>query len=365
MSRVVYLHVGAPKTGTTYLQDRLGANSETLAEHGIYFPRGPLGRDPGHTHFRAALDLLGEDWGGPAGHAEGYWDALIRKVRRSRGTVIISHEILAAAPAEKIARAMADLEGSEVHVVFSARDIARQLPAFWQESIKQGRRWTFQKFLDTAQRNDNMWFWRSQSLPNVLSRWGAGLEPDHVHLVTVPQPGGPRDVLWKRFCTVFGIDPAWAPKESERINPSMGIAETALIRRLNRRLGQKGLTEHHHQTLVREMLVHQNLASREGRKATLPPRLYPWASEIAESWIEWAEGSKIDVVGDVNDLRPVPPPEGATWNDPDKPNQGKVIAAALDALVAMTEEAANRPDPNAQLTSRMSRAAKRFRGFSE
>ncbi|HEY0775270.1 MAG TPA: hypothetical protein VGD51_14370, partial [Nocardioidaceae bacterium] len=151
MSRVVYLHVGAPKTGTTYLQDRLGANSETLAEHGIYFPRGPLGRDPGHTHFRAALDLLGEDWGGPAGHAEGYWDALIRKVRRSRGTVIISHEILAAAPAEKIARAMADLEGSEVHVVFSARDIARQLPAFWQESIKQGRRWTFQKFLDTAQ----------------------------------------------------------------------------------------------------------------------------------------------------------------------------------------------------------------------
>ncbi len=42
-----------------------------------------------------------------------------------------------------------------------------------------------------------------------------------------------------------------------------------------------------------------------------------------------------------------------------------MIAAALDALVAMTEEAANRPDPNAQLTSRMSRAAKRFRGFSE
>ncbi|HSE10458.1 MAG TPA: hypothetical protein VLB29_17485 [Nocardioidaceae bacterium] len=362
MSRVVYLHVGAPKTGTTYLQDRLAANSESLAEHDIHFPRGPLGRDPGHTHFRSALDLLGEDWGGPSGHAEGYWEALMRKVRRTRGTVIISHEILSAAPKEKVAKAMADLEGSDVHVVFSARDVARQLPAFWQESIKQGRRWTFAKFLEAAQNDDDLWFWRSQCLPKVLSRWGAGLEPDHIHLVTVPPPGGPRGELWQRFCTVFGIDPSWVPKESERINPSMGIAETALIRRLNRRLGQKGLTEHHHNTLVREMLVHQNLANRDSRKATLPPHLYPWASEISERWIEWAEGSGIDVVGDVDDLRPVPPPEDAKWNDPDKPNQGRVIAAALDALVALTEEAANRPDPNAQLTARMSRAAKRLRG---
>jgi hypothetical protein len=362
MSRVVYLHVGAPKTGTTYLQDRLAANSETLSEHGIHFPRGPLGRDPGHTHFRAALDLLGEDWGGPSGHAEGYWDTLMRKVRRTSGTVVISHEILSAAPSDKIAKAMSDLEGSDVHVVFSARDLARQLPAFWQESIKQGRRWRFKQFLEAAQDNDDLWFWRSQCLPRVLSRWGAGLEPNHVHLVTVPQKGGARDELWQRFCRVFGIDPAWTPNESTRVNPSMGIAETALIRRLNRRLAQNGLSEHHHATLVREILVHQNLANRQGRKATLPPELYPWAGEIAERWIEWAEGSGIDVVGDVDDLRPVAPSDGAEWVDPDKPNQAKVIGAALDALVAMTEEAANRPDPNDQLTARMSRAAKRFRG---
>jgi hypothetical protein len=361
MSRVVYLHVGAPKTGTTYLQDRLAANSESLAEHGIHFPRGPLGRDPGHTHFRAALDLLGEDWGGPSGHAEGYWDALMRKVRRTKGTVIISHEILSAAPADRAAKAMADLEGSDVHVVFSSRDVARQLPAFWQESIKQGRRWTFKKFLRAVQDNDNMWFWRSQCLPKVLSRWGAGLEPDHVHLVTVPQPGGRPDELWRRFCTVFGIDPAWAPSESGRLNPSMGIAETALIRRLNRRLAQNGMSEHHHTTLVREILVHQNLANRDGRKATLPPELFPWAAEVAERWVEWAEGSGIDVVGDVNDLRPVPPPEDVPWVDPDEPPPGKVIGAALDALVAMTEEAASRPDPNDQVTARLTRAARRLR----
>jgi hypothetical protein len=38
MSRVVYLHVGAPKTGTTYLQDRLALNKAELSRHGVHYP---------------------------------------------------------------------------------------------------------------------------------------------------------------------------------------------------------------------------------------------------------------------------------------------------------------------------------------
>ena len=142
----------------------------------------------------------------------------------------------------------------------------------------------------------------------------------------------------------------------------MGIAETALIRRLNRRLAENGMSEYHHTTLVREIVVHQHLANRDGLKAMLPPDLHPWVAETSERWIEWAEGSGIDVVGDVNDLRPTLPDSDARWVDPDSPPPGKVIGAALDALVAMTAEAASRPDPNAQLTARMSRAAKRLFG---
>ena len=36
--RRVYLHIGAPKTGTTYVQDRLSRNAKTLAQHGVHFP---------------------------------------------------------------------------------------------------------------------------------------------------------------------------------------------------------------------------------------------------------------------------------------------------------------------------------------
>ena len=362
MSRVVHLHIGAPKTGTTYLQDRLGANAASLAAHGVHFPKGPLGLDPGNTHFKAALDLLGADWGGAPGHAEGHWEALMRRVRRTSGSVVISHEILASARPEKIERAMHDLRGSEVHVVYSARDLARQLPAVWQEGIKQGRRWTFAKFLDDMQHKPDLWWWRVLSLPGVLSRWSAGLPPERVHLVTVPHSADRPDELWLRFCQAFGIDPAWAPAEAGRANPSMGVAETALVRQLNRRLYRNGLADEHHAALVKEMLVHQNLANRKGQRATLPPALHEWAAGIAESWIDWAVGSGIEVIGDVADLRPLPPPEGEPWVDPDKPRPNDVVAAALDALVAMTEEAANRPDPNAQLSARMGRAARRLRG---
>ena len=71
MSRVVYLHIGAPKTGTTYLQDRLMLNQSSLADHGVTIPTKNRFVDADLFHFRAALDLLEQDWGGAPGHAAG------------------------------------------------------------------------------------------------------------------------------------------------------------------------------------------------------------------------------------------------------------------------------------------------------
>ena len=94
MSRVVYLHVGAPKTGTTYLQDRLALNKASLARHGVHYPLSLHA-----SQFRPALDLLEMPWGGLQEDVDGEWDALAARVRRLDGTVVVSHEILAAAQA--------------------------------------------------------------------------------------------------------------------------------------------------------------------------------------------------------------------------------------------------------------------------
>ena len=79
MADVVYLHVGAPKTGTTYIQDRLALNRSHLAQHGVRYPIG-LRTDM----FLAALDLVDKPWGGLLADAKGEWDALARRVRRVR-----------------------------------------------------------------------------------------------------------------------------------------------------------------------------------------------------------------------------------------------------------------------------------------
>ncbi len=361
-ARVVYLHIGAPKTGTTYLQDRLRVNAGGLADHGVHYPLGMRA-----SHFNAALDIVGESWGGIGAQVEGEWEKLVRRVRRLSGTVVISHEILAAAKPPQIKRVMDDLAGSEVHLVYSARDLARQVPAEWQEGVKHRRRQGFKRYLRAVQeaRRDKpqMWFWRVQGLPDVLNRWSGGLRPERVHLVTVPQPGAPNDLLWQRYCAAFGIDPSWAPEESYRTNVSIGTAEATLIRRLNRRLRMSGLASEDYRSLVREVVVHRTLAQRDGMtRVTLPPHAYPWADDVAEEWIDWIQGSGIDVVGDVDDLRPLPPPDDAVWVDPDRPRRTEMLDAALDAMVALTTEAARRPDPDAQLSARMVRAARRIRG---
>jgi hypothetical protein len=374
MTRRVYLHIGAPKTGTTYLQDRLALNAASLAEHDIHFPsRSPL-VSPGLFHFRAALDLLGQDWGGVPGHAEGNWDALVKRVHRKSGTVIVSHEILAPARPEHVARAMADLEGCEVHVVYSARDLARAIPAAWQESIKQGRKWSYRKFVRKIRRG-KPWFFRALDLPTVLATWGSGLSPERLHVVTVPHRPDPAsaelaedtspapveatsgDPLWLRFCEVFGIDPAWAPLDSGRANKSLGVAEAQMLRQLNRRLDRATRREASYDALIREMLAEDQLVGRGSAPVRLPPADYDWVEQLSGRWVDYLQQSGVHVVGDLDDLRPVRPGEDATWHNPDRVPARQRLQVSLDALAAMTREAAARPDPDQRFSRRMRQRA--------
>ncbi len=201
--------------------------------------------------------------------------------------------------------------------MYSARDLARALPAAWQESIKQGRKWAYRRFLNRVEFG-HPWFYRAFDLPTVLTNWIGGVPPERVHLVTVPQRGADPGELFRRFCTAFGIDPAWAPLDSDRLNTSLGVAETQVIRQLNRRMDRATRREKEYDELIRELLAQDRLVHRDSAPVRLPPGRFAWANEQAESWIEWVKGSGIHVVGDLDDLRPVPLGEDEPYVNPDK-----------------------------------------------
>ena len=177
------------------------------------------------------------------------------------------------------------------------------------------------------------WFAKAFDLPQVLDVWGAGLPPEQVHVVTVPRRGVQQrrsDVLWQRFAEAFGIDPAWAPVDSERSNRSLGMAETQLLRRLNRGVEREARNQGQYDDLIRDLLMDDQLGGRESGLVRMPPSLYPWAEEQTERWVEWIERSGVHVVGDLAELRPLPPPEGTVWVDPDEVSAKQQLGAAVD-----------------------------------
>ncbi len=335
------MHVGTPKSGTSYLQDRLALNREGLRAQGLDYVETRTG-----DHFEAALDLLGERWAGAEKAAKGQWDALVAEARRSRGDVLVSHEILAAVPPERARRATRAFADAELHVVVTARDLARQVPAEWQERVKHRGRRDYERFLDAMVRNHartdwQMWFWRVQDLPSVLTTWGTDLTPDRVHLVTVPAPGGEPTALWDRFASVLGLDPGAPYAETETTNASLGGAEVTLLRRLNVALAERELPRTTYVTWVREMIVRDVLAQRQQmQRASVPPRHRPFVEDVTAGWLEWVRQSGVDVVGDLDDLLPRWPDDEDAWTSPDDADPAVVAEAAIEALAHVLDEIA-------------------------
>jgi hypothetical protein len=335
----ILLHVGAPKTGTSFVQDNLFTHRDELRAQGLLYPA-----DRHDAHFLAALDLMELPWGGLEREATGRWDRLAAEARDWPGTVVISHEILGRASRLQAARALSSLgaPGREVHLVFSARDLVRQIPAEWQENLKHRRTKPYRTFLDDLQDPTRsaevaQWFWGVQEVPDVLDRWASSIPRERVHLVTVPPPGASPTLLWERFAGVLGIEPEeFIP--TERSNASLGVAESTLVRRLNTRLNNV-LDGYGYRRFVRELVVHQHLALRQDTtRLSLPPDVHAWAADLSRSWVSELALRGYDVVGDLDDLIPQAHPR--PFVDPDTVEEHEVADVALDALAVMTIEAA-------------------------
>jgi hypothetical protein len=356
------LHIGLLKSGTSFIQHQIRHHHEALAEDGTLFPGGRSWR----TQVTAVRDLIGtSDLGRGGERSTRTWKWLAGQSESWSGeAVLVSMEFLSFADREQVERVADSLRPRQVEVVVTVRDLARVVPAMWQESIQNRADWSWRAYADSlrdrpgADPEPARAFWRQQDLSRILRTWVDVVGADHVTVVTVPQRGADPDLLWIRFCRAAGLDATRYPIDVRTVNTSLGVAGTELMRRLNL-ASQDRLPRPVYLRHLKHFLAKDVLANRDDDTFGLGADDQEWAAERAHHMVDDVRALDLPVIGDLAEL--VPPPAAAR-RAPDQVNDSAVLAAAVEAILAFVERLADRsadPVPGRSADAISSRSADR------
>lgn len=326
------LHIGAPKSGSSYLQGLLAQSRPRLRSAGVLYPGDRL------NHFAAVPALTGRSFGklerGPANRA---WRALLGEIDGWTGTAVLSSEMFAWAEGDQVRRIAKDL-GDGLEVVYVVRDFSRVLPAAYQETVKHRNTASFETFLETvaARPADPEWavnFWAGQDAGTVLRRWVDVLSAHRVHVVTIAPTD--RQALLQRFAGLVGVDGALLADVAPYANPSLMDTETEVLRQVNVRLPDElAGPGRPYGRFVRAVLANEVLGRRtrdpeRDRPLRLSRRWHEWAAEEADRIVAEIAASGAQVTGRLDEIRP---PAFTGEDPPTEPATEAVLAAACDGL---------------------------------
>jgi hypothetical protein len=332
-ARRLFVHVGLQKTGTSYLQAALLASRAPLQDQGLdlvpptkreCFELMVVVRD----RYEARRDPASD---------QNILDRFTGQLAKAPGDrAVFSQESLAACSPRQIKRLLDVCGDREVHVVITARDLARQLPSSWQEEVKAGGTLGYRPYLRRLRRLEQEgrgrqpWIHLDPAL--VARRWGRALSPDRVHLVTVPPPGSPTTALLERFCRVLEVDPARITPEDRVSNASLGHVQAELLRRINQELPEEAHRRYVYSDVVKRQFGARVLGAQDRRRILVPETFREWCDQVTEGQIAELGGSGYSVEGDLADLRSAD--EGfATGSG--EPTEREVAAASVTALAAV------------------------------
>ena len=327
----VYIHVGPHKTGTTFVQRVLRQNKAVLRAAGGHLPSNAylVQRD-------AAEDLM--DAVKAPGRPAPLWDSLVARTLDWDGTfAVISSEQLDRCDEAAMDALTGSFGDVRVHIVYTARDLSRVIPAMWHTRTRNGHQETWEDYVGGLREapDSDAWPWEmsGQNPERVLSRWAKFVPEERIHLVTVPRPGAPPDLLWQRFASVLGLQADDYVLETEYANPSLGAAEVELLRRLNQ-ASRAQISTATYNRWVRRVVIRGALDQREDQQRyALDPADHAWVREHSLAVVRGLVGTGYDVVGDLDEL--VPPAGGPHAPPPSTVTQEQVLDVAVDALSAL------------------------------
>lgn len=325
MARRVFLHVGAPKSGTSYLQQVLWANRSRLREDGILLP------GTRRAHHQAMCDLRGGRWKDPS--ATWTWDRLAAEVAAHDGTAVISEEMLGAAETAQAESAVRRLLPAEVHVVVAVRDLWRLIPSAWQQSVRARALASFADFVSNLQTGRNPGFWSNQLAVPVLDRWATLVPPERRHVITVPPAHAGHEVLWERFATVLGVDHDRYDVGTPIGNPSLGAPQAELLRRVNHALGDEfPLSKPYLGAVRRHLTLPVLMATPTPARFGAPLDARQWVESRSAQVVEELSAYPCHVVGDLEDLRPT---QFSASRSPDHYTAEELLGVAVESIVGM------------------------------
>ena len=331
-----YVHVGLPKTGTSYLQKALWASRDRLTEAGVLVP-GERQRFQRH----AVWDLLGRRLRGvDQPEVPGSWQALLDSVRNGPGEqVVLSEELLVHAGRGVARRVVHDLRPAEVHVVVTVRDLGRVLGSMWQQELAKGSTCPWPDFLAAVRDPEQgppsagVGFWLRYDLRRVLATWASVVPAERIHVVVVPGAGSPPTALLERFAVAVGLDYAALTPPDKGVNTAVGRVEAELLRRLNLSLGGR-LNERQYRHTV-NLLKPVLRSNASVAPITVPEAERSWAEEASRDLVEFLKNGSYDVVGELDDLLPDTAP--GAGDGPSEVTAGELADAAIAALTATAE----------------------------
>ena len=338
----VYLHIGAPKTGTTYLQQALGLSRRRLRRAGVLYPEGVS-----NAHHTSVWDLRGilEERGG-VDHPRGQWSRTVERLLAWDGpTALLSSELFVYADKREAAKALGAFGDVDVHVIYTARDLVRQVPAVWQERLKNQRTMAYEHFvtdvIGPSKTGMAQGFWDAQDIPTALKRWSKGLPAERVHVVTMPPSGSSPTQLWDRFLSVLGLDSSQFVVDVPAVNTSMGAVEAEVLRRVNQRHG-KDVSPAAYRKIVRLQLfdVLDDVVA-DKVKIVLTPEEHNALVARGQAMAKAVAKAGYDVVGDLDDLVPAPVPSDGPTSAARRPadiRPAEMVNALVDVVWALLEE---------------------------
>ncbi|MGC9542726.1 hypothetical protein [Streptomyces sp. UG1] len=337
------LHIGPHKTGTTSIQGALFEAREDMARHGVEWPATT--RHPMEAVLAACArtGMMGD-----TRPTEQHWERLLQQVRATGGhTSVLSSEFFAdAADDATVGRIVEQLGGDRVHVLVTLRPIARIMPSQWQQYVQNGLRMGYEDWLRHMLRKapyeqPTPSFWRRHRHDRLIERWAGAVGTERVTVVVVDDRD--REGLMRAFEALLGLPEGLLRPVPDAANRSLTLAETEMLRNLNKEFRANELPEELYSQLVRNgAVMHMKNACTPGPgdvKIGTPQWAVEAAAGIGAEMAERIGEMGVRVIGDLRLLsgdRSLLPaiPKPATRTDAEPRLAPEAAAQALYGALA-------------------------------